>query len=191
MDEQKKYKSVCVVDENGFFRTVQRAYRNPRDPSTFLLKPNAIDTDPPDHKKLRNYFAKWDHINEKWEYIDKDEKSEETDYTTAELYQNMTDLEKETEALRILTFVRNERLKDTDVYVLRAFEANEPVEEDIRNYRDQLRKLPNQIRDGVFETPVMSEKFLENEERIRKTPASELIIFKDWPKTPEKITHGI
>lgn len=40
-------KTVCVVDENGFFLGVERAFPSPREPDVFLIPAGCVDIAPP------------------------------------------------------------------------------------------------------------------------------------------------
>lgn len=198
--EEKKYKNVCVIDDQGFYRGIQRIYRDPRDKTKFLLKPSTIEVDPPSMAKINNnFFAKWNRETHEWDYIKNEnaanaanpsEENAKAEHGTTR-FSKMTEEEKEVEAMNILTFVRNRRLADTDIFVLRAYEDDKKVPKKVTTYRNELRSIPNNIRDEVFEKPKLSSFFMQDEETVRKTKPSDLIVFDNWPEVPKEISHEL
>lgn len=197
MANLKKYKDVCVVDEDNIFVSIARSYLDPKDPTRYLVGESSLDVEPPLVDKLQKHVAKWDNEEKRWKYIlrheyetnpEAEEKFEEPPQAPIE---GFTEESAEKEAMDILYFVRENRLKDTDPFVLVAYEKGTEVPKYIQEYRQKLRDIPNKIREGKFEKPVLSDVYKTTSENVRRTKATDLIVFNHWPKTPDKITHGL
>lgn len=199
MAELKKYKNVCRVDAEGYFLGFQRVYQDPRNKGTFLKKPNTIDVESPDIHRVGNGAerAKWNSEKNSWEYIPntaetQTESNSSKQQTVSGRYFTMNENERMQEANQILTYIRNKRLEETDVFVLRAFEEGKKVSKDMREYREKLRNLPNQIRQGNFNKPILKAEIYEKgDEAILRTKAIDLIEFDHWPTPAKEIKHEL
>ena len=204
MESSKKYKNVCRVDDNGIFTGFMRVYRDPRS-GQFLVKPNSLDVDAPDVARIGTgeVRAKWNHDKKEWVYLKIDKKVEQNEQhpeatdsrthpTASSRYYVMSDEERNQEANQILTYIRNKRLEDTDVLVLRAYETGKAVSKKIQKYREELREIPNKIREGSFSKPSLkSEIFEQGDDVILKTKTTELINFDHWPTPIEEVRHEL
>jgi len=205
MEGLKKYKNVCRVNDNGIFTGFMRVYRDPRNKDEFLVKPNSLDVETPDISRIGTgeVRAKWNYDKKEWEYIKVDQKAEQEQQqpegtesragaTASERYFVMSDEERDQEASQILTYIRNKRLADTDVLVLRAFETGKNVSKKIQKYREELREIPNKIREGSFSKPKLRAEIYEKGDNvILNTKTTELISFDHWPTQIEEIKHEL
>ena len=159
-----KTKEFCILTNSGYFMDVVRVFEDPKEPGRFAGPENSYDIPYPNIDYVQEgMLAKWDFINKKWVYEDRDYGVEE----------HLPD------PLDILKVSRDLRLRQSDTLILDAIASgNTIIIEEIKEYRKQLREIVDNIQNGSFSTPVLKPN--PNPFLAQKDP-SELIIFNDWP----------
>lgn len=175
MSEQN-YKDVCLLDSNNYFLRQIRVFRNPRDPENFIYPENTYEIEPPSEIKiLQGNMARWNNEESVWEYIQMEPTPlDEHDHSQREPI----------DVMDVLRVSRDIKLHMSDVHILKCYENGEPVSEEVKKYRSELRDIPNKIADGTYEKPKENPK-PDPIKRFRDP--STLILFEHWPQIPKEM----